>query len=142
MLRAANFGDTKAIERLLGVVGLPEEGVRQHLENFLVVHSDGELVGVAGFEVYGEVGLLRSVAVVPSKRGRGIGAKLVANVQRQACARGILELYLLTDSAAPFFERHGYHRVSRSVAPIEIRQSEEFRHLCPESALLMRCKLI
>ena len=36
-----------------------------------------QILGVVGLECYGDVGLLRSLAVSPEVRGRGLGVKLV-----------------------------------------------------------------
>lgn len=98
----------------------------------------GELAGVVGIEVFDDTGLLRSLAVTPSYRGYGLGARLVRRAETQAAEIGIRTLWLLTDSAAEFFELLDYERAERSSAPEEIRQSAQFRDLCPDSAVLMR----
>ncbi len=48
------------------------------------------------------------------------------------------DVFLLTETAEPFFVRFGFERVSREEAPPQLRASEEFRCLCPESAAFMR----
>jgi amino-acid N-acetyltransferase len=46
-------------------------------------------------------------------------------------------LYLLTTTAAPFFERYGYGAVAREEVPRPIRDTTEFTDLCPASATCM-----
>jgi len=48
------------------------------------------------------------------------------------------DVYLLTETAESFFVRLGFEPISREEAPADIRASEEFRCLCPESAAFMR----
>lgn len=98
-------------------------------------------VGCVGLERHGDVGLLRSLAVRPDRRGEGLGSDLVAAIEREASARGLGELYLLTTDAAEFFAALGYERVRRESVPEAIRESEEFADLCPDSAVAMRTRL-
>ena len=51
-------------------------------------------------------------------------------------------LYLLTTTAVPFFERMGFAAIDRAEAPPAIAATREFATYCPESAVLMRRRLI
>lgn len=99
------------------------------------------MVGVGGLERFGATGLLRSVAVVPDRRGLGIASTLVANLEERARQRGLSELVLLTQTARGFFEQHGYRVIERQHAPESVQASEEFRSLCPTSAFCMAKEL-
>jgi amino-acid N-acetyltransferase len=125
------------VEALLQSQGLPLEGVFDHLSSFLVLLDGGSLVGVAGLEAYPPTALLRSVAVRPSAQKRGLGGRLTAAALEQARALGIRDVYLLTTTAAPFFERHGFEPVARSALPSELGASHELRGACPASAVAM-----
>ena len=46
-------------------------------------------------------------------------------------------LHLLTTSAAPFFTQLGYQQRDRAEAPAGVALSEEFKELCPASAVYM-----
>jgi amino-acid N-acetyltransferase len=127
-----------ALEALLQSQGLPLEGVLEHMGSFLVLVDDGRLVGVAGLEAYPPIGLLRSVAVRPSAQKRGLGGILTTAVLEHAHARGIRDVYLLTTTAAPFFERHGFEAVDRLALPPELGASREIQGACPASAVAMR----
>ena len=99
--------------------------------------TSAELVGVIGLEPYGRVGLLRSLAVDASRRGENLGKRLVAHLEHVAAETGLRSIYLLTDTAQHFFLRLGYVRLARDEAPEVIRTTEEFRCLCPDSAVFM-----
>ena len=133
--------DLQAVLALVKQCELLETGVADAIDDFFVARSAAALVGCAGLETYGEVGLLRSVAVESSMRSVGLGTKLVASVAAAARARGLGELFLLTTTASRFFERRGFTSVSRSSVPARIADSWEFRVGCPQTALAMRIEL-
>ena len=97
----------------------------------------GTLVGYGGFELFGPEVLLRSVVVLPTLRGRGIGRNLVPLLMRRAFDRGARRAWLLTTSAAPYFEKIGFARSRREVAPPDIATTSQFTTLCPASAVLL-----
>ncbi|MFL9955477.1 arsenic resistance N-acetyltransferase ArsN2 [Paraburkholderia nemoris] len=100
-------------------------------------NAAGTLVGSIGLERHGQNALLRSLAVAHPARNAGIGAALVAHAERMAGANGITQLWLLTTTAAQFFQRKGYEMVDRSRAPVELQSSSQFAVLCPATAALL-----
>ncbi|HWJ45597.1 MAG TPA: arsenic resistance N-acetyltransferase ArsN2, partial [Gaiellaceae bacterium] len=119
---------------------LPLNGVREALGCFVVAHDDGRLVGVAGIEecgVRGEHALLRSVAVDPAWRSRGLGRALVSRAIALAESRGVNALYLLTTTAEHYFPSFGFATTSRDAVPDDVRSTAEFRGACPASATVM-----
>ena len=92
---------------------------------------------MAGLEVHGTYGLLRSLAIAPEARGQGLVRGLCTNVEDRAAELG-LQLFLLTETAERFFKHRGWEVIDRRHAPDEIRSSREFSDLCPTSALLMK----
>jgi len=126
-----------AIRDLLLARGLPLDGAQDHLANFLVVQQEMHIVATAGVEVYGQVGLLRSVAVDPCVEGQGIGTRLTLAAQDRASHLGLLELYLLTTTAKGFFERYGFETVPREKLPKALGASREFQGACPATATAM-----
>lgn len=137
-VRPATQADWPAIEALLRGHGLPLQGAREHLEGFLVAVDGQRLLGCAGVEAHGDVGLLRSVAVAPEHRGRGLGAALVGAALAEAARRGLAGPYLLTTTAEAWFPRWGFERIDTADAPAALRASAEFRGACPASAVCMR----
>jgi arsenite methyltransferase len=137
-LRPARVTDLEAVEALLRSAGLPHEGVADQFEDgFVVAELDGMLAGVAGVEIYGSAGLIRSVAVSEAARGRGLGRRLVADRLRFAIGRGLRGVYLLTTDAAGFFSGLGFIPVARDDVPGSIRRSPEFAGICPTTATAM-----
>ena len=100
-----------------------------------VARDRDRVIGVIGLARYGSMGLLRSLAVAADHRGQGLGGRLVAHLEQRAIERGFGELFLLTETAAALFERHGYRRIERDRVPAELRTSAEFRSLCPATAI-------
>jgi amino-acid N-acetyltransferase len=133
--------DTPAVLVLLEQSGLLTSGVRENTAGFLVLRSNGKLVGSAGVETYTKLGLLRGVAVDRAARRQGIGTALVQRILSRAAVDRLSALYLLTTSAARYFERFGFEVSSRDDAPDGIRESWEFRSGCPATATLMRRRI-
>lgn len=141
-LRPARAEDLESVLRLIGDAALPGDGIREGWGDAYVVATDGNgVVGVAGVEVHGRAGLLRSVAVAPEARGTGLGQALTRDRVRWARSAGLDALWLLTTTAENFFPRLGFARVERADAPAELRESGEFRGVCPASAVVMRLSL-
>jgi amino-acid N-acetyltransferase len=136
-LRAAVPADLEAVERLLTASDLPLDGVREALPTFVVADADGALVGVAGLEVRGCDALLRSVAVDPAWRSHGVGRALVTRLIADAESRGLHALYLLTTTAERYFPSFGFQPVTRDEVPAAVRETSEFRSVCPASAVVM-----
>ena len=137
-LRAANSADLPAIEQLLSASHLPLAGVSEALPGFVVAESDGAIVGTAALEACCDNALLRSVAVAPEWRSRGLGRALVTRVIADAESRGIRALYLLTTTAEHYFPSFGFRQITRDEAPSDVRGTAEFQGACPASAVVMR----
>lgn len=141
-IRSATAGDLPQIERLLTSSALPMAGVRESLQDFLVAEHDGVIVGVVGLEVCcARYALLRSTAVDPAWRGRGLGRVLVERAIADAESRGIHALWLLTTTAERYFPSFGFVPARREDAPVEVRASVEFTSACPASAAVMTLPL-
>lgn len=136
-LRSASPSDLPAVEALLEAADLPVAGVAESLDGFIVAEAGGELVGAAGLETHGEDGVLRSVVVSASHRGRGLGSRLTERVLEASRGSGLRRVYLLTTTAEGWFPRHGFRRIERRDASPAVRQSVEFREACPASAVAM-----
>lgn len=127
-----------AVKRLLVESGLPAADITaQHLQDFFFCGSGRNIEGLVGLELYGEVALLRSLAVASGRRGLGLGSRLVEHAERYARDRGVKSLYLLTMTAEAFFLRRGYVRIARKEAPEPIKNTMEFSGICPASSAFM-----
>jgi amino-acid N-acetyltransferase len=134
--------DCEVLKALLRDAGLTVTDITPALLNdFLAMRSGMDLIGAAGIECYGDVGLLRSVVVAAPQRGTGLGKQLVAATEALARERGIRYLYLLTDTAEQFFAACGYRALVRDEAPAAISHTVQFSQLCPGSSAFMMKEL-
>jgi len=131
-------GLSAGVLALLEASGLPAADLRAGRPvTLLAAVADDDLRGCVGYELSGDVALLRSLAVRPSARGGGAGRELVAAAESHARDSGAATIFLLTTTAAAFFERLGYQRIARDTAPAFIADSPQFLGLCPGTAVLM-----
>lgn len=136
-VRPATTADLPAIEQLLIASDLPLAGVREALGTFMVAEVGTNIVGVAGLEVCCDDALLRSVAVRPEWRARGVGRELVLRTIADAESRGLRALYLLTTTAERYFPSFGFRTITRDDVPDPVKATEEFTSACPASATVM-----
>lgn len=123
---------------LLAAEKLPVIDLPKNLDNFLAAIENNQLIGVAGMEIYGSYGLLRSVAVQSDHRGAGIAGKLISRIESIGNSKGLSALFLLTETASEYFKNKGFSQVGREQVPIEIKGSSEFTNVCPASAIVMK----
>jgi amino-acid N-acetyltransferase len=127
-----------AVIALLASAGLPTADLSSALQLTVWILKSDSLKGAIGLERFGPTGLMRSLVVAPSYRCRGLGRELVAWLEHDARAGGIQQLVLLTETAEPFFRSLGYSAIDRHLVGEALKQSAEFRSLCPVSAVCMR----
>jgi amino-acid N-acetyltransferase len=140
-LRPADLADLAACRGLVDACGLPLGGLEHGFPGGYVVAADEILVGCAGVELYGEAGLLRSVAVAAEARGLGLGEQLTRDRVAYARAMRLGSLWLLTTTAPAYFSRLGFAPIDRTAAPESVRRCAEFADVCPASATCMRLLL-
>ncbi len=137
-VEGARAHDLEAALELLRRAELPVEGVVEQFGNYVVVRDDERLVGLAGLEIHGPDGLVRSVVVDPQYRGEGVGARLMEFVVSLAQKMELRGLYLLTTTAHDYFQKLLFVDSPREEAPAGIRESWEFKSGCPSKAAFMK----
>ena len=141
LARASTADDLTAIRTLLESAGLPTSDLASARPEFVAIRDERGLVAAGALQRFGATALLRSVAVSANRRGMGLGGAIVSELERRAREAGVERLILLTQTAASFFAQRGYQVMERSAAPADVRESEEFRTLCPSSAVCMAKEL-
>ena len=137
-IRRGRAPDLPAVLALLESVRLPTTDIASiDKPEIWVLEERDRIVGVVALERFGSEALLRSLAVAPDCRNRGFGRELVAHVEQSARADNVSQLVLLTETAEVFFHGLGYSNLDRRNVSDSLRQSAEFRSLCPASASCM-----
>lgn len=96
-----------------------EPGVKpstEDVELFLVARENGTALGCGALRSLGEpVVEIKRMYVRPGARGRGVGAAILAELEREAIARGFrvvrLETGPLQPEAVRLYERTGYREI-------------------------------
>jgi amino-acid N-acetyltransferase len=136
-LRAATESDIGEIRLLLEQAGLPTSDLTVARPQFTVLREGGRIVAAGALQAFGSIALVRSVVVVGDRRLAGLGEMIVQALEQGARAARIGQLILLTQTATGFFARQGYRVMARIEVPEDVLGSEEFRSLCPASAICM-----
>lgn len=129
------------ILRLLSASGLPTADIGTGaVQSFFGLRNPDQgrpWLGVIGVERHGTEALLRSLAVDPVARNRGIGARLVAAVEAWARTQGCSRVVLLTTDAQAYFGELGYWAVARHTLSKALAGSSQVASLCPTTATVM-----
>jgi len=119
-----------------------EQEIAEHIARFLVlVEKDAEtvvekLAGCVALEPYGpDLAEIRSLAVDPAIRGRGLGARLLRFALVTARRRKIARIFAVTH-VPEFFGRQGFAAFSRRALPEKI---ERDCRTCPKAR---SCELV
>lgn len=130
-------GETDELRAALAAASLPVDDLAEPGRAFFRITEDGRTLGFGGYELHGPDALPRSIVVTPEARGRGLGREATRRLLREAAKAGARHAYLLTETAAPFFERLGFARITRAAAPETILATRQASALCPSSAALL-----
>ena len=137
-IRQGLSADIAAVSKLLSEAGLPTQDLTSAAcLQLWVLETQGDVIGAIGIEHFGANALLRSLVIAPAYQRRGLGNRLVAQLEQAVQAQGVQQLILLTETAEPFFSKNGYKAIARQHVPVEVLQSAEFRSLCPATATCM-----
>jgi len=130
------------IAHLLDRVGILHPVLDQFWMSYLVIPgetAEAPLVGCVAVENVGDVALLRMLAVVPERRGEGLGFVLVEAATERARAQGVRQLYLVTDGAQGYFgEKLGFASVDRKDVDPGIAHTAEYLLARSKAATWMR----
>lgn len=126
-VRRARTTDVRAIKAL--VDGYAERNILlakdlvtlyEDVPEFWVAEADGVLIGCGALHVLWEdLGEVRTVAVHPEVRGRGVGHAVVEALLATARELGLRRIFVLTFESQ-FFARHGFVKISDSPVPPEV----------------------
>jgi amino-acid N-acetyltransferase len=123
-VRPARTADVRAIRRLVDhyapsrqLLSKPTVSLYESVQEFRVAELDGQVVGCGAVHVMWEdLAEVRTVAVDPGYRGRGVGDLIVPALLDVARELGVRRVFVLTFQVG-FFRRHGFVEVSG--APVD-----------------------
>ena len=141
-ITAATAADVDAIKGLLVLNSLPTAGIDEHWRTFVVARDGGKLVACGGAEAYQFAALIRSIAVDPAYRSRGLGRRIVRQLLDRLASRGLREFYLLTTTAEDYFRKRGFKTIDRDEVHPQLLSSRELQDACPSSATCMRLVML
>jgi glycerol-1-phosphatase len=133
----ATADQAEDVRDLLRSAGLATDGIEGRIDHTVVCRNGENLAATACLEPAGGNGIIRSVAVRADLRGEGLGMLAAAAAVREGRSRGILTFALFTESAVPFFEQLGFHRIERSDLPGPIREGRHATEECAQAATPM-----
>ena len=97
------------------------ESVYESLRDFLVAEDDdGRLIGCVAVDIFwADLAEIKSLAVVPERRGAGLGGELLRAAVDDAKKVGVKKLFALTYEKN-FFASHGFQTISRDTLPEKV----------------------
>lgn len=125
ILRKATMRDIPGILSLINSYAskgtmLPrtEFEIAECVRDFVVaVDLDGRIVGCGALHFYTpSAAEVRSLAVDPGDKGRGVGRRIVELLEKEAAATGVSSLFAFT-YVPGFFSKLGYSHVDRGLLP-------------------------
>ncbi len=133
--RKARASDAVAIHQLIAhyageglLLPRTEADIREHIARFLVLDDKDQLAGCVALEPYGaDLAEIRSLAIGPDMRGRGLGGRLVQYALSEARRRKIARVFAVTQSPE-FFTLRGFARSSRQALPEKIERDCNICH--------------
>jgi amino-acid N-acetyltransferase len=105
------------------------ELLETEIEHFTIMERDGLVVGCAALYPYRQERMaeLACVAVHPNYRDGGRGERLLEQMETQARAQGIQQLFLLTTQTAHWFLERGFVPSDLDDLPMQRRQLYNYR---------------
>lgn len=126
-IRKARLADIPQVNRLVN--GYAESGIMlrrplavlyENIRDLVVAEEEGNVLGTGGLHVmWQDLAEVRSLAVLPERKGDGIGRRLVEFMLEEARDLGIGRVFALTYQR-PFFERQGFTVVSKESLPQKV----------------------
>lgn len=131
-------GSDPALAAALAEAHLPVDDLTDPGRNFFVfTDASGAIFGFGGYELPGDLALIRSMVVPETARGRGIGAAILAALLERVTAAGAREAWLFTKHAAPFFAHRGFRARARYEVPPPVLATKQASSVCPITAVVM-----
>ena len=156
MIRRCEAGDLQAMRAVIndaasaykGVIPadcwhepyMPEAELRGEIEDgveFWGYEENGALVGVMGIQNRGEVTLIRHAYVRTDRRRKGIGAALLAHLERMAGRPILIGTWDDASWALRFYRKHGYRVLDKAESGRLLRKYWRIRDRQIETSVVL-----
>ena len=137
IIKQATDREFDIIKKLLDDNNLPTTDIYQDNIQFFIGLINDKIMSVIGLEKYKDSGLLRSLAVNDLFKNQQVGTRLIQHLFNLCVSEHIDKIYLLTTTAENYFVKFGFLKIDRIEAPDILKQTREFKDICPLSAVLM-----
>ena len=121
-IRKATESDLKDIRTILSFFFLDTDNVEKNLPEFIVAENDTKTLGCACLDI-GNIVELRSIAVLPTYRNKGVGSKLVEAILERATE--LTDVIYLRTTSPVFFEKKGFARLPDKEKKVIWKDCEE-----------------
>ena len=138
-IRKATLADLRDIKTMLSFYYLDTENVEKNLPEFIVAETNDMIVGCACLDLE-DVVELRSIAVLPSYRNKGVGSKLVDAILNRA--EELTDIVYLRTASPVFFEKKGFMRLENREKKVlweDCAQCDKF-DICRQTAMKLVIK--
>jgi amino-acid N-acetyltransferase len=126
-IRKAIMRDIPLVLRLINYyaaegIMLPrtEFEISENIRDFTVVYDNAQLLGCGALHFYTPTsGEIRSLAIAPQSRRRGIGVFLMEALEKEAINNDLHSIFAFT-YVAEFFRKVGFEEVDRGLLPLKV----------------------
>lgn len=126
-IRKAGMLDIPAVLQLINSyaaqgIMLPrtEFEISENIRDFTVIYAGSQLLGCGALHFYSPTsGEIRSLAVAPEAKKKGIGVSLIEALEMEAINYGLDAIFAFT-YVAEFFHKVGFHQVDRGLLPLKV----------------------
>ena len=126
-VRSAKISDAKAICSLINYYAEHDKmlfrslaEIYENLQTFSVAEDKGVVIGCCALEViWSDLAEIKSLAIAPEHRNRGVGTRLVTTILSQARQLGVPQVFALTLEPG-FFQKLGFTVVAKEALPMKV----------------------
>lgn len=127
MIRRATIKDVKKMQNLIKFYAEKDEmlprslnELYENIRDFFVFEQKGKIAGCCALHVcWQDLGEIKSLAVLKTKQGKGIGKKLLLNCLNEAKRLGLKKIFALTYKPQ-YFEKFGFAQIEKANLPHKI----------------------
>jgi len=126
-VRNARVSDGKTISTLINYYAEHDKmlfrslaEIYENLQTFSVAEENGVVIGCCALEViWSDLAEIKSLAIAPEHRSRGVGKRLVTTILEQARQLGVPQIFALTLEPG-FFQKLGFTVVAKEALPMKV----------------------